>query len=54
MIEVKMCDNKEFTLAGDNVKAEIVGCSIVVSKGSEVFLITPIANIKSLIRVEEE
>lgn len=54
MVDVVTTDNKQFHLSGSDVKAELIGVSVVVKRGDEVFFISNINNIKSLVRVEDE
>lgn len=49
MITVETHDNKTLQI-GDGAKATIVGFSVVIQRNGEVYLITPISNIKSLVK----
>ena len=53
MIEVETHDGKYLKIGG-NYRALVVGVSVVIQNEKEVFMITPIANITSLIKTEEE
>lgn len=51
MIDVETHDHKSISVGGD-AKAVIIGTQIVVQKDDEVFFISPVTNIKNLMKTE--
>lgn len=53
MIECVTFDNKAVSICDKEAKAVVVGTSVIIQKGDEVFMITPITNIKFLWKGED-
>ena len=52
IIEIETHDGKHLKIGG-NCRALVVGISVIIQNDKEVFMITPITNVKSLIKTEE-